>query len=135
MEGAPKTTFSELIEELNSLVPTWKNLGSFTAQPHLKLLIDSKIKQLSSAKCAPEPGWCRPRKYGVLNDLANLGNLCLTYGYETNLIDDAILEEVESMMADVCIITPKTFEVSLHRYTTQAEVTFLTIHADPKCSR
>ena len=110
-----RVTLKQGLASIDHLLDIWKDLKP-DAQTKLKMIIDNKIKLLRTTEMPnPDLEWnpppYPPHPYPLLQGLNKLANKASKMGYESDEADDAIMEELESMIVSDGLGTPATTEV------------------------
>ena len=113
MEGKNTSTLAEAVHDIDQLMTIWLKIKP-EAQSKLKLIIDDKISLLRECTVPKTSGDDKDgyTKYPLLGTFIVLAEKLSANGYRTDAVDDAVLEEVEAMIAKRGIGTPSTTEVS-----------------------
>ena len=113
MEGSTTVTLTEGCKDIDQLIKIWQQIKS-EAQDKLKLVIDHKISFLRDCTLPKSPSDDRDPypKYRLLGTFIRLAKKLSEIGYQSNAVDDAVLEEVEAMVSKQGIGTPATTEVN-----------------------
>lgn len=114
MEGNTEVKLKDALQDIGPLVNIWQKIGP-EAQTKLKLVIDNKIRLLRACVYSLDP-WEQAPKYVLLDSLVKLETTLKDVGMEADAVHDAIMEEIEAMIAKNGIGTPATTEVRLCFY-------------------
>ena len=107
MEDDSPITLKAALADIDRLFKIWKDVKP-EAQMKLKLVIDNKISLLPN--CREEHKKTSP--YQLLENLTVLTKKLAEAGFETDAVDDVVMEEIETMIAKNSIGTPAMTEVS-----------------------
>ena len=109
-QGQEEGTLQNALEDIDGLVKIWETLKS-EAQIKLKIVIDHNIMLLRTSVPSDTEMSTGSCSLSLLRSLSHLGKELTAIGFEDNAVDDAVMEEIESMIAKECITTPAPTEV------------------------
>ena len=108
--GQQEGTLQKALEDIDDLINIWKDLKT-EAQTKLKLIIDHKISLLQSSEPPLSLEWNEKSSYPVLDHLHKLGKKLIAVGFKDDAVDDAVIQELDVMIAKFGIATPAATEV------------------------